>query len=100
MIKLNYNDCVGLNKADRNCYAMRDTYPFLAFGGKIDPISEIRNAGIVTSGSVFWVKATSDSDYVTFVDAVGASNVTNGIQAAINKCRNDKNDYVLVVPKD
>lgn len=79
---------------------MRDTYPFLAFGGKIDPLSEIQNAGILTSGSVFWVKSTSDSDYSTFQNAVGPANIFNDVQSALNKCRNDKNDYVMVCPKD
>jgi hypothetical protein len=78
----------------------RDTEPFLSFGGKIDPISEIRNAGIITNGSVFWVKSTSDSDYTTFQFQVGANIVLNDIQTAINKARTDKNDYVMVVPKD
>ena len=77
-----------------------NTYPFLAFGGKIDPISEIRNGGLLTSGSVFWVKDISDSDYRTFADQVGAANIFTSIQAAIDKCRNDKNDYVFVCPKD
>lgn len=77
----------------------RDTYPFAAFGGKIDPISEIRNAGIVTSGNVFWVKDPSDSDYVEFKDAVGQENLFDTIQAAIDKCTSDQNDYVMVCPK-
>jgi len=78
----------------------KDTYPFEAFGGKIDPISEIRNGGILTSGSVFWVKSVTDSDFTTFQDQVGQANTFQGIQAAINKARNDKNDYIFVLPKD
>ena len=65
---------------------------------KIDPLSEIRNAGIVTNGSVFWLKQTDDPDYTTFQDAVGASNVRNGLQASIDQVRSDTNDYVLVAP--
>lgn len=80
--------------------AYRDSEPFLALGGKIDPLSEIRNAGIVTSGSVFWVKAQADSDYTTFQFQVGANVVLNGLQAGINKARADKNDFVMVIPKD
>lgn len=77
-----------------------NTYPFLAFGGKIDPISEIRNGGLLTSGSVFWVKDINDSDYRTFASQVGPANIFTDIQSAINKTRNDKNDYVFVCPKD
>jgi len=79
--------------------AFKDTYPFAAFGGKIDPLSEIRNAGIVTSGDVFWVKDPSDDDYVPFKEAVGSENVFNTIQEAIDKCTDDQNDYVMVCPK-
>lgn len=72
----------------------------MAFGGKIDPLSEIRNAGIVTNGSVFWVKDTGDDDYTTFQDAVGAANIRNTVQAGIDLVRTDRNDYVIVVPQD
>lgn len=78
-----------------------NTYPFVAMSqGKIDPLSEIQNANIVTSGSVFWVKSVSDSDFTTFQNQVGVSNVFQGIQAAINKARADKNDFIMVCPKD
>lgn len=80
--------------------AYRDNEPFLAFGGKIDPISELRNSGIVTNGSVFWVEATTDSGFTTFKDQVGAANVRSNIQLAVDAARNDKNDYVMVVPQD
>jgi hypothetical protein len=80
--------------------AFKDTVPFLAFGGKIDPLSEIRNAGIVTSGRVLWVKATGDADYNTVKDAVGADVMFNDVNSAIGRTRNDKNDYVLVTPSD
>lgn len=75
-----------------------DYEPFLAYGGKIDPLSEIRNAGIVTNGSVFWVKQVDDPDYTTFQDSVGAANVRNTIQGAVDLARSDTNDYVLVAP--
>ena len=78
----------------------RDNEPFLQFGGKIDPLSEIRNAGIVTNGSVFWVKIKADTDYTTFKDQVGADVIVNTIQDGINKTRNDKNDFVMVVPQN
>ena len=79
---------------------LKDHVPFLAFGGKIDPLSEIRNAGIVTNGSVFWVKAVADSDYTTFQDSVGAANVRNTAQGGIDQARSDLNDYVIVTPQD
>lgn len=79
---------------------LKDHVPFLAFGGKIDPLSEIRNAGIVTNGSVFWVKAVADSDYTTFQDTVGAANIRNTAQGGIDQVRSDLNDYVIVCPQD
>lgn len=80
--------------------AFKNFDPFTAFGGKIDPLSEIRNAGIVTSGRVLWVKATSDADYNTVKDSVGADVMFNDANSAIGRTRNDKNDYVLVTPSD
>lgn len=78
----------------------KSTYPFAAFGGKIDPLSEIRNAGIVTSGDVYWVKDPSDTSYVTVKDAVGADRLRDDIQSAIDLTAPDENDYVLVAPRD
>lgn len=78
----------------------KDFNPYLAFGGKIDPLSEIRNAGIVTNGSVLWVEAVGDATYTTFKDQVGNENLYDTIQAAIDATRADKNDYVMVVPSD
>lgn len=80
--------------------AFKDFEPYLSFGGKIDPLSEIRNAGIVTNGSVFWVEAVGDATYTTFKDQVGAANLYDTIPAAVDKTRADKNDYVMVVPSD
>jgi len=67
---------------------------------KIDPISEIRNAGIITNGSVFWVKDSADSDYVHFQDQVGADSIRPTIQGGVDLTRADKNDYVFVSPRD
>jgi hypothetical protein len=78
----------------------KDASPFIAFGGKIDPISEVRNAGIVTSGDVYWVKDISDADYNSFKEAVGKENLFTSIQDAIDKCTDDQNDYVMVCPKN
>ena len=77
--------------------SFRDYEPALQFV-KIDPLSEIRNAGIVTNGSVFWSKQVDDPDYTTFQDQVGAANVRNTLQTSIDQVRSDTNDYVLVAP--
>jgi len=76
--------------------------PYTAWGGKIDPLSEIRNAGLVTSGNVVWVKHPSDTDYLTVKEAVGNDTLFDTIQKAIDspKVRSGKNDYVLVCPRD
>ena len=77
----------------------RDSYRnFITY--KIDPLSEIRNVGITTSGSVFFVKATGDADYITVEDAVGADAMRNTVQGGIDRVRSDANDYVLVCPQD
>lgn len=82
--------------------AYRDNDPFLQFGGKIDPLSEIQNAGILTTGNVVWVKHPSDADYITVKDRVGNENLFDTIQAAIDssKVRSGKNDYIVVCPRD
>src|SRR3990167_3525385 len=72
-----------------------------AFGGKIDPISEIRNAGIVTNGTVFWVKSTADTDWSTFFNTIGNRKLISGsVQGAINNTTDDRNDIVFFVPQD
>ena len=68
-------------------------------GGKIDPISEVKNAGVLTSGNVYWVKHPSDTDYVEFKDSVGQENLFDTIAAAVLKCKSDENDYIFVCPK-
>lgn len=67
--------------------------------GKVDPISEIVNAGILTTGNVYWVKDINDDDYIEFKDRVGRQFVYTDIQSAIDKCVDDQNDYVMVCPK-
>src|SRR3990167_4292408 len=81
---------------------MRDEFNVnrVMLGGKIDPLSEIRNAGIVTNGSVFWVRPETSADYTTFQAQVGIQNTFGTIQSAIDKSRDDKNDYVLVTVPD
>lgn len=75
--------------------------PFRNFNTfKIDPLTEIRNAGIVTSGDVFWVSSESDSDHRDRVDDLGRKEVRVSLQSAIDEVTTDANDYVLVVPTD
>ena len=75
--------------------------PFRNFNQfKIDPLSEIRNAGIVTNGEVYWVSSTADSDHTARIDALGRKVVRIGLQEAIDEVETDQNDYVLVIPTD
>ena len=75
--------------------------PFRNFNTyKIDPVTEIRNAGIVTAGDVYWVSATGDSNHTTRTLALGKDVVKIGIQEAVNETVSDHNDYVLVIPQD
>src|SRR3990167_2875553 len=69
---------------------------------KIDPLSEIRNAGIVTKVHVFWVKATADSDYRTLGDQVGYANIRATLNDAVDQdvTDSDRNDYILVTSPD
>lgn len=67
---------------------------------KIDPLGEIRNAGIVTNGKVLWVKSSADSDYRTLGDTVGYSNYRDTLQGAIDAAVTDRNDYILVTATD
>lgn len=75
--------------------------PFRNFNTyKIDPLSEIRNAGIVTNGSVYWVSSVSDSLHTSRRNDMGRADVKETLQQAIDAVRSDNNDYVLVVPTD
>ena len=79
------------------------TNPSLAWGvDKIDPLREIRNAGILTTGNVVWVKHPSDADYRTVKDAVGKEFFADDPQAGIDsaKIRDGKNDCIIVCPRD
>ena len=78
---------------------MRD--PFRNFTTyKIDPLSEIRNMGIVTNGEVFWVSSENDSDHRERTDLLGNSIVKLTLQAATDAAEDNGNDYILVVPTD
>ena len=82
--------------------SLKTREPFLAFGGKIDPLSEIRNIGIQTTGNVVFVKREADVDYTTVREAVGRQNMFNDIQVAhdSSKVRAGLNDYIIVCPRD
>src|SRR3990167_8974366 len=71
-------------------------------GQKINPLSDIMNLGIQTTGNVVFVKHPSDADYRTVREAIGRENVYDTIQQAIDspKVRNGKNDFVVVCPRD
>ena len=79
------------------------TQPALAWGvDKIDMISEVRNAGILTTGNVVWVKHPSDADYTTVKQAVGRQFLFDDIQSAIDspRIRGGLNDVIIVCPRD
>src|SRR3990167_4630785 len=67
---------------------------------KIDPLTEIRNAGIITNGQVYWVSSVSDGDHRQRTNDMGNTVVKTGLQAAIDAVETDQNDYVLVIPTD
>lgn len=54
----------------------------------------------MTNGSVFWVKPETDADWTTFQSRLGPQNAFGTIQSAIDKTRDDKNDYVLITRPD
>jgi hypothetical protein len=75
--------------------------PFRNFNQfKIDPLTEIRNAGIVTGGSVMFVSSTADSDHRERTDQLGGNVVKVSLQSAIDEAQTDNNDYILVYPTD
>jgi len=75
--------------------------PFRNFNQyKIDPLSEIRNAGIITNGDVFWVSSVSDDQHRVRTDEMGNSVVKLTVQDAVDAAKTDNNDYILVVPTD
>ena len=75
--------------------------PFRNFSTyKIDPLTEIRNAGIVTNGSVFYVSSTADSAHTTRTNNLGNMAVQTTLQGAIDASVSDRNDYILVIPTD
>jgi len=79
--------------------SFRSGEPYLGMmGGKIDPIREIRNAGIVTSGDVYWVKKPTDPDYVTVKDRVGSDRLRDDFTTALSLTTDDHNDYILGCP--
>ena len=80
---------------------IRTLLPGMAINGlKVDPLSEIRNSGIMTNGSVLWTKQVADADYTNFADQVGADVIRNTVADSLLQTRGDRNDYVMVVPAD
>lgn len=77
----------------RNTFRNFSTY-------KIDPLTEIRNAGIVTNGEVYWVSSVSDSDHTERTGNLGRTAVKTTLQAAIDQTEDNGNDYILVIPTD
>lgn len=69
-------------------------------GYKIDPLTEIRNAGIVTSGDVYWVSSVSDSRNRTRINDLGRKFVKLTVNAAVAEARDNNNDYIMVIPTD
>lgn len=67
---------------------------------KIDPLSEIRNAGIITNGDVYWVSSVSDSAHTTRRNELGRKEVKETVQQAVDAARDNNNDYVMVIPTD
>ena len=83
--------------------AYRDTDVSITLAGqKINPLSDIANLGIQTTGNVVFVKHPSDADYRTVKESVGREFLFDTIQAAIDssKVRSGKNDFVIVCPRD
>lgn len=75
--------------------------PFRNFNTyKIDPLTEIRNAGIVTSGEVFWVSSASDANHTTRRNDLGRAVVKETVQQAVAAAQDDRNDYIMVIPTD
>lgn len=75
--------------------------PFRNFNTyKIDPLSEIRNAGIVTNGDVYWVSSVLDANHTTRRNDMGRKEVKETLQAAIDAARDNGNDHILVIPTD
>lgn len=80
---------------------MSATNPFRNFDQyKIDPLTEIRNAGIITNGDVYWVSSTSDAQHRQRTNDLGNTVVRISLQDAINKMKANNNDYALVLPTD
>lgn len=67
---------------------------------KIDPLTEIRNSGIVTNGDVWWVSSEADSDHRKRTNDLGNTVVRTSLQSAINIASSNRNDYIMVIPTD
>lgn len=67
---------------------------------KIDILSEVRNAGIITNGDVYFVSSVTDSAHTTRRNDMGREVVKETVNAAISAVTDNNNDYVLIIPTD
>ena len=75
--------------------------PFRNFNQyKIDPLSEVRNAGLVTNGDVYWVSSVADSAHTTRRNDMGRDVVKETVNQAITAVTDGNNDYVFIIPTD
>jgi hypothetical protein len=85
----------------KNNMLLRDYSPALKYGAKI-LLTELVGSGVITSGNVYWVKKSTDTDYGTFAadHAVrysdGTDAVYNTIQAAVDASTSGRKDVIFV----
>ena len=63
-------------------------------------IGKLAGAGILSTGRIFYVKHTSDTDRPDFIGDVAGTRRFVTIQEGIAACRSGSNDYVLLCPQD
>jgi hypothetical protein len=73
---------------------LRDIYPGIKEGFKLE-LSEVRGAGLVTFGNVFYVLSTVGSDSNTGLDNTSPKAT---LESAINACTANNGDIIFVLP--
>lgn len=79
----------------------REDFPAVRYGKKWLP-SDVLGGGLTTSGNVYWVKKTTDSDYATFqaehsfTYSNGTESLYNTIQAAVNAATDGGCETIIV----
>jgi hypothetical protein len=63
-------------------------------------LGKVVGAGMLTTGRICFVKAVDDTDRRDFLVNIPKRDRFDTIQAALNVCKDDANDYVLVAPND